>query len=175
MTYHTAVLRLPISQPLYAQYSTGNPDLFDLISLLPFSAHLCLYCAPDEYKPVEQELGSTEVTVGYGSAIVTPAAKLYGFEISTVESRPVAYEILRSLNKTAVATAGVYQPITVWDSHHIHEDGLIAVFGGVRYCQRRVRLQALTPQGGSIVQGAQRYSAGGFTVRFMELQPRDAY
>ena len=173
---NSASLRFPIPYSLYAQYSTENPDLFDAIALTPFVGHFCLYCAPDEYKPIEQDLGSTEVTIGYSSPNIIPTAKIYGLEISTVESRPAAYEVLRSLNRAAVAIVGVYTPLTVWDAHHIHErEGTVQAFDGIRYCERRMRLQSLTPQGGSIVEGATRYSTGGFTVRLMELEPRNVY
>ena len=168
-------LRFPVTNTIYSAYQADNPDLFQLISSSPFSAHLLLYCHPDEYKPSVQELGSTEIIPGFSTMVIAPVGTIYGFEVTTVESRTAAFEVLDRLRKAAIATPGSYTPIQVLDGHHVPFDGAIVTIDGVDYCDRRMRMTGLQPQGGSLISQGQRFSANGFTLKMVEVSARSVF
>jgi hypothetical protein len=170
-----ASIRFPVTQEIYDRFSSANPDLFELFSTSPFNAHMVMWCSPEEYKPIDQELGSTELVAGYSTMLLTPVAKLYGFEVSTIESRPAVYDTLVTLRRNATAVRGAYSAIVVYDGHHVHDGGVVETIHGYPYSVRNVRLTSIAPQGGSLVIGGKRYASNGFTVRFIEVKPRDVY
>lgn len=167
----TALLRFPVTQAIYNTWNTDYPDFFDLLNPSPFSAHLLVYLFPEDYKPVRQELGETDLAVGF-SSVLTPASRyLYGFDITTREAVAAVYASLKQLGRNAIASSGLYTPISVYDAHNIEHDEATATFDGITYTQRSMRLMELKPTSGALRDGANIYRFG-FSFRMLEVEPR---
>jgi hypothetical protein len=152
---------------LYDKYNTpDNTGLFSPDSLV-------LYTAPDGYTPILEDLGEPGFIDGYTSTTVSISAKRYGFELRTLESREVAYKMLKAIASNA-ASGYNYQAVRVRDYQAVDEPD-----ESTGYTLRNMRITALAPASGSLRSlpslNSSRFITGGFTVRLMEIQAREVW
>lgn len=150
-------LKFPVTAGILSTWNSGiNEDLFDT-----GDNTLKLFLHPEDYQPLEEDLGARGVVRGASSYLVQAPTRKIGFELSVLDSReaiPKTLETLRSANSGLV---------TVHD--YIRVDAGDEATG---YTTRSLIMEPPLRLSGALWYSSSatsdRLFTGGFTVRFIQ-------
>ena len=125
-----------------------------------------LWAAPDEYRPVTQNIGDDKIIRGMSRTVISQSEKIIGFDYDTEDGRPTAYQFLQLLAREAAVNTAVYKAVTVID-YCLPEIEDIAIGYTIRSMKFASPIQPKTGLGGGYT--------GGFSFSMVEVEARYRY
>lgn len=125
-----------------------------------------LWAAPEEYRPVEQNIGEDKRIRGFGRTVISKAEKIIGFDYETDNGTLTAYLFLKYLAQEAAASTAVYSAVTVLD-YCLPERADLATGYTIRSMEFSSPIQPRTGRYGDYT--------GGFSFSMLEIESRYRY